>query len=213
MLSRTYQLSSAAGGHGPGMDSDPTRRLRGRMNRRRLDAECIRDTMLHVSGQLDLTMGGATLQPDLSADYGAQYTGTRRSVYVPAYRNALPEVFEVFDFADPSMVTGRRNESTVAPQALFLMNHPFVRGQSLIAARRLLAMDFGPEPGARTSRLDHAYRMTLGRPPTDGERKLMLDYLSEDPSGSAAHDSEALEAAWADAVQAMFGSLDFRYLD
>ena len=42
------------------------------------------------------------------------------------FRNALPEIFEVFDFADPSMVTGRRNVSTVAPQALFLMNHPFV---------------------------------------------------------------------------------------
>ena len=61
-----------------------------------------------------------------------------RSVYVPVFRNSLPEMFEVFDFADPSMVTGRRNVSTVAPQALFLMNHPFVMEQARLAAARLL---------------------------------------------------------------------------
>ena len=135
------------------------------MNRRRLDAECIRDTILAVSGQLRLEMGG----PGFPAGPGRRLRlqgrrQTRRSVYVPVFRNALPELFEVFDFADPSMVVGRRNVSTVAPQALFLMNHPFVaRPGPRHAARRLLA-----EPGPRrsTARVDRAYRLALGRPPT-----------------------------------------------
>ena len=57
-------------------------------------------------------------------------------MYLPVFRNALPELFEVFDFADPSIVVGRRNVSTVAPQALFLMNNPFVLEQAQAAAKR-----------------------------------------------------------------------------
>jgi cytochrome c553 len=117
VLSRTYRLSVAT--DPKGLAADPENRLRWRANRRRLEAECIRDAMLSVSGQLDTTMGGPTFKPNVTADYGYRHTDTRRSVYSPVFRNALPEVFEAFDFADPSMPTGRRYVSTVAPQALF----------------------------------------------------------------------------------------------
>lgn len=79
-------------------------------------------------------MGGRSFPGELAEDYGYQDIGTRRSVYVPVFRNALPEIFGVFDFADPSMVVGHRNASTVAPQALFLMNHPFIVEQVRAAA-------------------------------------------------------------------------------
>ena len=69
----------------------------------------------------------------------------RRSVYAPVFRNALPEIFEAFDFADPSSVVGKRNASTVAPQALFVLNHPFPRQQVF----RIV----GPEGGREDDRV------------------------------------------------------------
>ena len=160
VLSRTYRLSTV---DDPAAQAvDPENRLLWRRNRRRLEAECIRDAILAASGQLRLEMGGRTFPPDLKADYGFEHADTRRSVYAPVFRNALPELFEAFDFADPSMVVGRRDTSTVAPQALFLMNHPFVLEQSRAAARRLLA----EVPDDDRARVDRAYRLILGRGPT-----------------------------------------------
>src|SRR5204863_6263402 len=166
-------------------------------NRRRLDAECLRDTILTVSGRLWLDRGGPTYPPSLTADYGYQHADTRRSAYAPVFRNALPELFEAFDFADPSVSTGRRNVSTVAPQALFLMNHPFVVEEARHAAARLLA-----EPGLNEQeRITRAYRLALGRPPSEGERQLAAKFLAG--GGSA--------EAWGLFFQALFASVDFRY--
>ncbi|HET6576665.1 MAG TPA: DUF1553 domain-containing protein, partial [Fimbriiglobus sp.] len=181
--------------------ADPENRLFGRANRRRLDAECIRDAMLAVSGQLSPERGGRTFPATLAADYGYKQSSTRRSVYLPVFRNALPEVFEAFDFADPSLVTGRRTVSTVAPQALYLMNHPFVAEQAGHAAARLLAEGL-PDDAARVTR---AYRLALGRTPTDGERRVAMKFLAaraDDP-----------KAAWAAVFHALFASADFRYVD
>src|SRR5262249_17325305 len=149
---------------------DPENRLLWRMNRRRLDAECIRDTILMVSGQLDEEMGGPSFPTELAADYGDAQTSIRRGVYAPVFRNALPDLVDAFDFADPSMVVGRRNVSTVAPQALYLMNHPFVLEQSRHAARRLLA-ETTPGRNDDGGRIDRAYRLALGRPPSGSERR------------------------------------------
>jgi hypothetical protein len=199
VLSHTYQLSTAP--CDTALAADPENRLFWRMNRRRLDAESIRDTILLVSGQLQFEMSGSSIPPELRADYGYVDTGTRRSVYIPVLRNALPEVFEVFDFADPSMVTGTRSSSTVAPQALFLMNHPWVLDQSRLAAERLMA-----EPGLDSmQRLDLAYRRALARSPTDGEKRIARRFL-EESKGSE------LEA-WTQLHRALFASIDFRYLN
>src|SRR5205085_7317014 len=138
----------------------------GRANRRRLEAEAIRDTVLVVSGKLTPVEGGRTFPATLAADYGYKHSGTMRSVYLPVFRNALPELFEAFDFADPSTVTGRRTVSTVAPQALFMLNNPFVAEQARGAAARLLA----EPPSDDAARVTRAYRLALGRTPTEGER-------------------------------------------
>ncbi|HEY0551812.1 MAG TPA: DUF1553 domain-containing protein [Verrucomicrobiae bacterium] len=219
MLSRTYQLSSEVGRGvltAPREDSTPRsgalgqralpfdldleNRLLWRANRRRLDAECIRDTMLFVSGRLSDERGGPSFKPNISADYSFNFTEARRSVYVPAFRNALPEIFEAFDFADPSIVTGVRNVSTVAPQALFLMNHPFVREQARFAAERLAAEKFQDDD----ARLQRAYRLTLGRPPLAGEIAVAKKLLSAETNATE---------VWTDIFHALFASVDFRYVN
>ncbi len=90
--------------------------------------------MLVIGGNLQNYDGGRTFPEKLSSDYDFTTDVTYRSVYVPVFRNALPQIFEAFDFADPSTVTGRRNESTVPQQALFMMNNPFAIEQSRLAA-------------------------------------------------------------------------------
>jgi hypothetical protein len=199
VLSRTY--CQATTGSAAAAVADPENRLLARQNRRRLDAECLRDTMLAVSGRLTLDHGGPTFPPTLAADYHYQHTDMRRSVYSPVFRNALPELLAAFDFADPSMETGQRNVSTVAPQALLLLNSPFVVDQARAAAARLLATGPADDDG----RVVWAYRLALGRAPTPGERRVALRFL-----GDRAGDPKK---AWATLFQALFASVDFRYVE
>jgi hypothetical protein len=234
VLSRTYQLSSATGvrpssgaetrerpaglvpAHAPAAGNvsapedgrtptelDAENRLLSRAHRRRLAAEQIRDAMLAISGQLKLEAGGQTYPANRPSDYGFVFDEPRRSVYAPVFRNALPEMFEAFDFAPPSMVTGRRNVSTVPTQALFLLNHPFVRDQAQAAAKRLLAEPIRDD----AARIDHAYRLALGRRPSPDERKLALRHLA------AGAESSPAQGAWTELFHALFASADFRYLD
>ncbi|MGL6095645.1 MAG: DUF1553 domain-containing protein [Fimbriiglobus sp.] len=198
VLSRTYRQSSAA--TSKAVAADPENRLFGRADRRRLDAECIRDGMLAVSGKLTDERGGITFPPTLAADYGYKSPYAGRSVYVPLFRNAIPDLFEVFDFADPSTTTGKRSTSTVSPQALFLMNSPFVIAQARAAAARLLAEPL-PDDAARVAR---AYRLALGRPPTAGEASLAGKFLASAPDRTD---------GWAAVFQALFASADFRYVE
>jgi hypothetical protein len=205
VLSRTYRLSSSA----PESltRTDPENRLWGRAQRKRLDAEEIRDAMLVIAGNLDPQPGGFLFPETLAADYGFTSESTRRSVYLPAFRNALPEIFEVFDFADTSMVTGKRTESTVAPQALFMLNSPFPAKQATLAAKR----DIGDWPKAKiTERIQKAYLKTLGRNPTASEIQIAERFLnkavhSPDPTKSP----QGLEALY----HALFASADFRMLN
>jgi hypothetical protein len=202
VLSRTYQLSTA--NDAAALVVDPENRLMWRMNRRRLDAECIRDAMLAVDGQLKLDeRGGPGFKAGLTSDFGFKQPDNRRSVYLPVFRNSLPEVFEAFDFADPSVGTGRRNVSRVAPQALFMMNHPGVAEQARAAAARLLAERRWTDDRARLAR---AYRLTLGRAATPAEERAALAFLDESMTQAPAD-------AWAQVFHALFASMDFRYAD
>jgi cytochrome c553 len=197
LLSQTYQQ---AGANPAAVTADPENRLFARANRRRLEAECIRDTMLVVGGKLLLERGGPTYPATLAADYGYKGNDNRRSVYLPMFRNALPESLEAFDLADPSMVTGKRNVSTVAPQALFMLNHPFPAANARYAAERLLSETHKDD----ASRIARAYRLTLGREPSPGERDVAMKYLSK---------SKDAKEAWTSVIHALFASADFRYVD
>lgn len=199
VLSRAYQMSSTA--HPMAKQADPENRLLAHANRRRLEAEQIRDAILTLSGQMTLEMGGATIKPNTNADYNYKHDETRRSVYMPVLRNSLPDLFEAFDFADPSMVVGKRNTSTVPPQALYLMNHPFVVEQAQLAAKRLSA-----EAGDDTAKIERAYRSAMGRMPTSGEREVALRFVTQATNANR-------EELWGQFYQALFASLDFRYLN
>ncbi len=207
MLSRTYQLEADAAPDA--RQRDPDNRLLARANRRRLDAEQIRDAMLWSSGQLDLAVGGPNFGGTVptGTEYGFVFTDTRRSVYTPAFRNKRLELFEVFDFADANAPIGLRPVSTVAPQALFLMNHPFAIEQARHAAQRTLREVTGDD-GAR---LEHAYRVALGRAPTARERALALEFVGA-ATGGETDEAGRLEA-WAQVHQSIFACVDFRYIN
>jgi cytochrome c553 len=195
VLSRTYRQSSRPDPRSSSLD--PENRLFGRANRRRLDAECIRDAMLAVSGQLDRSRGGQTFPPALASDYGYITDSRRRSVYLPAFRNALPDLLAAFDPADPSAVTGARSTGAVAPQALVLLNHPFVADQARHAAERVATAVSG-----EADRVRLAYRLALGREPTAGEQAAARRYLAAKPADP-----------WAGLLHALFASADFRFVD
>lgn len=202
MLSHAFRMSS--GDTDPAtlkvaQKIDPENRLLWKMNRRRLDAEVIRDTILVLSGDLDMTAGGSLLKKDtLERNY--QFEDKRRTVYTPVFRNRLLELMEAFDFADPNISLGKRTTSTVSTQALYMMNSPFVMEQAARAAQKLLA-EPAPDDGAR---VDKAYRLALGRPPTSRERQLALDFLKA---------TSERTAAWSEFYQTLFACIDFRYLN
>ncbi|HEX7446001.1 MAG TPA: DUF1553 domain-containing protein, partial [Pirellulales bacterium] len=202
VLSRTYRLSAEA--DAAARAADPENRLLAHAARRRLDAECLRDAMLAVSDRLEPCPGGKTLKPGVTADYGYLHDRQFRSVFVPVLRNALPEVFKVFDFADPSLVVGERTQSTTPQQALFLMNDPFVLTCARHAAERVLSIAQLDEAG----RIEVSCRLAWGRPPTLSEREHAIQFLR------ATREQGMNEAdAWAVYWQTLLASLDFRYLD
>jgi hypothetical protein len=204
MLSHVYRLSTQR--DDKAFKADDLNQLLWRASRRRLDAEVIRDSILSVSGQLDLTPGGRTIRKISQYDLSYKFDTVRRSVYVPAFRNSILELFEVFDLANPNLVVGHRNTSTLPTQALYLMNSPFVIDQSRHAAKRLLA-----EKIADDARVTLAYRRTLGRPPTKDELTLVLGYLKNFKPDDASVD-DSLEA-WASFCHSLFACVDFRYID
>jgi hypothetical protein len=175
--SSTWQQSTAY--QHAAAEVDPDNRLLWRMNRRRLEAEALRDALLAFSGRLDHAMHGSLLGYE-NRQYVAStasvnatvYDFPRRSVYLPVVRSALYEVFQAFDFPDPSVLNGDRPTTTVAPQALFLMNSPLVRGECRAMAERLLA-----QPAQDADRLRRAYLRAYARPPSEAEVARDLGFL------------------------------------
>lgn len=214
VMSSTYRQSSAANKKAAAVD--PENRLLARMNRKRHDAESLRDAMLTVSGKLDPKVGGPNIgDPSVlkgsgtvtPTEYTYVFADKRRSVYTPAFRNKMLELFEAFDMADQNAVSGRRNSSTVAPQALYMLNAPFVQDQAHFAAERALA----DESLSDDPRIERAFQEALGRDPTDNERRIALTAVTV-PTDAKDAAAERL-AAWERLYQALFGCLDFRYVD
>ena len=202
MLSRTYRLSSAS--NEAQRAADPENRYLSHQNRRRLDAEEIYDSILTLSGNLDLTPGGDTVRPGTKSEYGYEFDVGRRGVYQPVLRNQLHELFEAFDFPDPNLSQGRRASSTLSTQALFLMNSPLVISQSRAAARRILQ-----DAETDQERIDLLYRRALGRPPTAGESEIARGFLSDSKRSRQGVE----EQAWVSLCQAVIGTIEFRYTE
>ncbi|MGB0643866.1 MAG: DUF1553 domain-containing protein, partial [Akkermansiaceae bacterium] len=190
VLSRTYQLSSKAADN-----RDPENRFFGRAHRKRLEAEAIRDTALHISGQFDPIKGGPTIRNAGQYDLNYRFDSNRRSVYVPWFRNSMLPIFEVFDAPNPNLVVGRRSATNLPTQALFLMNSPFIREQSEFTAKRLLA-----EAGT----VEDTYLLILSRPPSESERLSTQTFLASFPPDQKTE-------AWTQLTQALFSTIDFRF--
>jgi cytochrome c553 len=212
MLTRTYALSSDHDVANYGKDPDNV--WLWRMNPRRLDGESFRDAILAVSGQLDLNPPGPSRLPQIARNQVPTVSdaGKHRSVYLPIIRNSVPEALGLFDFADPSIVVGHRDTTTVPAQSLYLMNSPFIVDQSRALAQRLL----GESNMDDNTRVDLAYRLSLVRDPTDDQRQRAVAYvarLDEGLKSSETNDERRRLAAWAGFCQSLLASAEFRYLD
>jgi hypothetical protein len=204
VMSRTYQTSSQV--EAEQLATDPENRLLSHFPKRRADAEYLRDALLTISGTIDDTKGGATVKPGTNSEFGYVYTSQRRSVYLPVFRNKIEEMLSVFNFPDPNLVQGQRTSTTLATQALYMMNHPKMLAFSEATAKRVLDL---PDQ-TRQQRLDWLYRFAVGRLPTESEVKLCADYLN-----AATSDQQNIDRveAWSVLCQTVFCSIDFRYIE
>lgn len=210
VLSRTYRLS---GQHSDAnVAADEGNRLYWHANLRRLEVEAIRDSLLAAGGFLERERPvGAPFDASIGGDLSKLNKKNRRNgipdtigepirtVYLPVFRSKLPGMFIVFDFAEPDQVNGRRDVTTVAPQALFMLNNPFVVEVSKHAAQRILDQ---PLPDDR-SRIRFAYAYTLCRYPTETETARAVEFLS--------HGTDQL-SNWSTFTQALYSSAEFRYI-
>ncbi|MEZ6047229.1 MAG: DUF1549 and DUF1553 domain-containing protein [Planctomycetaceae bacterium] len=163
LASATWQQSSQ--GETKGEQLDPENKLLWKMNRRRLDFETMRDELLAVSGELDLTVGGKSVRGIM------EETNLRRTLYTHINRQDLPAVMRMFDFPPPDVSSGSRNGTTVPGQALFLMNHPLV----LKSASRL--GEEAKQADSPRAGIENLYRSILHRDPAEEEVVEMLAYL------------------------------------
>jgi hypothetical protein len=193
MLSAVYQQSSVAPEET--LKADPDNRLLGRMNRQRLEAEAIRDSLLAVSGRLDRTLGGKATQ---------DFNTTRRTLYFMTIRSDRTSFRELFDAADPTAIIDRRTVSTVAPQALFLLNHPFALEQAKALGKRVLRE--GPADDA--GKVARVYVLLFGRPPSERETQIGLATLARDRESTK---DGAL--AWEEYCQVLLCTNEFLYID
>lgn len=177
MNSSTYKMSSHYDAEAS--RQDPENKLLWRFPVRRLEAESIRDSVLAVSGMLDREMGGSMLHVknreflfDHTSKDNTDYSSLRRSVYLPVIRNNLYDFFQLFDFNDASVINGNRETTTVAPQALFMMNSPLVEEASRQLAQRL-------EDFSEKQQITQLYKRALGRLPSKTELSTARRYLKQ----------------------------------
>ena len=216
LRSSTYQMSAQT--DESTLAIDPENRLLARFKTRRMDAEQIRDALLAVSGRIDGSAGGKTVPlrnrqfvfNHTSVDH-TRYDLLRRAVYLPVIRNNLYSMFREFDFPDPTMPTGHRQTTVVAPQSLWMMNAPLVMDSADALAEVLIRSETDD-----LSRLRLLYRRALGRPPSRSETDRALAFLAETTSmartGSDSVDDERVRGGWALLCHGVFASNEFIYL-
>jgi len=216
MLSRAYQLSSQDDPRNA--EADPGNDLQWRFNRRRLEAEEIRDSMLAISGSLDRSMGGPhPFPPEKDWRYTqhvqfiADYDSNRRTVYLMQQRIRKQRLFEVWDGADTNATTPQRPVSTTPVQALFMLNDPFVHKQADLFAVRI-GMAFGDD----MRRITLGYELAFGRPPSKEELRIGIDYLrrvADELKSTAVPVEQQPRAALGSYCRMLFSSSEFLFVD
>ena len=193
-------------------EADPDNTLVWRMSKMRLDAEAVRDGLLFVGGGLAagppvgsaVARMGEGLALFVRLD-GVDTTDSHRSIYLPLIRDRVLESLALFDFADPSIVTGERATTTGPAQALYFMNGPLVIRQAAALADRVRGS------GDDADRVDRAYRLALARRPTAQERDRALKFVRE--FAARAEGSDPATAGFRAFCQALLAGGEFRYRD
>lgn len=204
VLSRTYRLSSDTLDK-TAAKTDPDNRLYWRANLRRLEFEPLRDSLLAVAGELSFErpagiqvtgIGGKSMKTSAASllDLG----DACRTIYLPVIRSRVPEPFLTFDFPDPCQIAGRREVTTVAPQALFFMNSRLVHDSAASTAALLDKQRLTTD----AARVGWLYRQLLGRMATAEEIRDASEFVGR----------SATAARWAALVQALMCSAEFRYV-
>lgn len=222
MMSRTYQLASVYNSRNYHQDPDNVHYWR--KTKRRLTAEEVRDSVLAISGDLDYDAPkgsevsysgdgfiGRGINGITENDVLGQSLGPYRSIYLPVVRDLLPEVFNVFDFAEPSLVIGKRDVTIVPGQALYFMNSPFVIEQSKKTAKRIRE-----EAKSGRDRINWLYMLTVGRLPTSREFSIAEEYVrnftrTARDEGSSLFQAQGL--AFSTFCQSLMASAEFRYIN
>ncbi len=215
MSSKTYQQSSTAPSQAA--LSDPENQLLNHFPVRRLEAEEVRDALLHVAGSIDTTFGGKTI-PRRNREFVFNHTSkdlttygsTRRALYLPIIRNNLYDLFQQFDYPDPSTSTGLRNSTVVSPQALLLMNSDLASDAAQSFAQRLAKLS-----SENVQRLRAAYRLAFAREATEDDLHRAQNFLitTNAALNSSQQDANKREQqAWAQLCQALMMSNEFIYL-
>ena len=215
LLSSTYQMSSRF--DAKAVEIDPENRHLWRWSRHRLEAEAVRDSILFASGGLEFTMGGTLLGTQdrayvatTASTNATTYASRRRSVYLPVIRSALYEVLQAFDFADPSTTNGDRDSTTVAPQALFLLNSDLMTTESRRMASRLLN-----GAGSDSDRIRRAYCVAFARPPSELELREAAEFLDRyaaEVDGALSPEERRLRA-WPALARALLSSSELLHVD
>ena len=214
-LSHTYRQASTY--HAASFQRDPDNRLLWRAAKRRLDAESIRDAMLAVSADLDTKRPPGSLVGRVIGDRPISLIGldrripadldgsVHRSVYLPVLRDRLPDVLDLFDFAEPSLVTGARETTNVPVQALYLMNSPFVQARADSLARRLLRAG-----DSREARIRQSFLLCFSREPEPDEFAQAMSFLRDHAS---TNDERVAEQGLVSYCQALLSTAEFRNVD
>ena len=209
MLSKTYQMSAAFDEEKKA--KDPENRLLSHFPRQRLSIEEIRDAYLAMGGDLDLTMGG-TLDPGVGTDGETSANRismnpektNRRSIYLPLRRSNLPTLYTLFDFGDATSPEGHRSTTTVATQALFVMNSPLVIREATHIADSVLKQQRQDK-----RRVEEIYLRVLDRRPDANEIDSGLTYLANLRQKWNQIDEEK---AWTSLTHALMASNEFIFV-
>jgi hypothetical protein len=187
------------------------------MQRKRLDAESLRDAVLALNGTLDRTIGGSTLNGGNGGPPGQPARQQfeefkRRSIYLPVLRGNVNELFQVFDFPDPHTLAGKRYVTTAPTQALFLMNSEFAAQQARLWAERVLADTSKSASGWITE----TYVASYGRKPRAEEVKRAEEFLTQFERALAPLEQDATarkKKAMQAFCHALMQSTEFRFLN
>jgi len=213
VLSRTYQLSSSC--DEALRHADPANALLTRHERRRLDAESVRDAMLVAAGSLNPqpAQGSLIQHRDVLINElpPLHQPSLHRSVYLLMLRNSMPPELTPFNLPDATTVTGKRDDATLATQSLYLLNNAF-----LVAQSRQFAERVQKAAADDSKRIQFAYRQAFGRDAGEAELQRARDFLRESDLMlvSTQHDENTrLSDAWAAFCQALLASNEMRYVD